>query len=92
MPTYNYRCTSCEHEFEEFQRITDNPLDTCPKCGEKKIKRLITGGSGFVLKGSGFYSTDYRSSSYQEGAKKAEADAKSSTPPLPKSADKKAKK
>lgn len=58
MPTYEYICEECEYQFEEFQKITDEPLITCPECGGK-IRRIITGGSGFILKGSGFYKTDY---------------------------------
>ena len=69
MPTYQYKCRKCGYEFEEFQGITDAPIDTCPKC-EGITVRIITGGAGFVLKGSGFYSTDYRSQSYREAEKK----------------------
>jgi putative FmdB family regulatory protein len=67
MPTYQYKCTVCAHEFEEFQRISEPPMGKCPECGDK-IERIITGGVGFVLKGSGFYSTDHRSESYKAGA------------------------
>lgn len=59
MPTYEYECDNCNKTFEVFQKITDEPLKKCPKCG-KKIKRLIGGGSGVIFKGSGFYATDYR--------------------------------
>jgi putative FmdB family regulatory protein len=59
MPTYEYECTHCGHGFEAFQKMTDKPLDKCPKCGYK-IKRLIGGGSGIIFKGPGFYATDYR--------------------------------
>jgi putative FmdB family regulatory protein len=58
MPTYEYRCYSCKHEFEEFQRITAKPLQKCPKCGGK-VQRIITGGSCVIFKGSGFYINDY---------------------------------
>ena len=61
MPTYEYECTHCSKVFDIFQKMTDEPLEVCPKCG-KKIKRLITGGSGVIFKGSGFYATDYRKS------------------------------
>ena len=77
MPTYQYHCTKCEHEFEKFQPINDKPLSVCPKelCGMKKwgkghVKRLISAGAGLIFKGSGFYITDYRSDSYKEAAKK----------------------
>lgn len=69
MPTYQYKCDHCGHEFEEFQRIVDKPLYECPQCGQKP-RRIITGGAGFLLKGSGFYATDYRSASYKEAARK----------------------
>jgi len=69
MPTYQYRCAHCGYDFEEFQSITEPPLSKCPKCGQKP-RRLITGGAGFLLKGSGFYTTDYRSESYKAAARK----------------------
>jgi putative FmdB family regulatory protein len=59
MPTYEYECTSCKHNFEAFQKITDKPLTHCPKCN-KKVKRLISAGAGVIFKGSGFYATDYK--------------------------------
>ncbi|MFA5311526.1 MAG: FmdB family zinc ribbon protein [Candidatus Omnitrophota bacterium] len=59
MPTYEYECANCNKVFEIFQKITDDPLKKCPKCN-KKIKRLIGGGSGLIFKGPGFYATDYR--------------------------------
>ena len=59
MPTYEYACTNCDHEFERFQSMTDEPLKRCPKC-RCKIKRLPGSGAGIIFKGSGFYETDYR--------------------------------
>jgi len=59
MPTYEYRCTACQHLFEEFQSIMDKPLKKCPQCGGR-IKRLIGTGAGIIFKGSGFYETDYK--------------------------------
>ena len=64
MPTYQYRCDHCGHEFEEFQSMTEDPIDVCPKC-QGKPRRLISGGAGLLFKGSGFYITDYRSSKYK---------------------------
>jgi putative FmdB family regulatory protein len=58
MPFYEYMCEACGHEFEEFQKITDKPVRTCPECGKRRVKRLISQTS-FVLKGSGWYVTDY---------------------------------
>ncbi len=73
MPTYDYRCDGCGHEFERFQSMTAKVLRTCPECGERKLKRLIGAGGAVIFKGSGFYQTDYRSASYK---KAAEADKK----------------
>jgi len=70
MPTYDYRCGACGHTFEHFQAISDPLLKKCPECRKPKLERLIGAGAGFLFKGAGFYITDYRSSSYQEGAKK----------------------
>ena len=69
MPTYQYKCTTCGFEFEEFQSMNDKPLNTCPKCGGKP-ERIISGGAGFLFKGSGFYITDHRSKAYKEAANK----------------------
>ncbi|TRZ96189.1 zinc ribbon domain-containing protein [bacterium] len=63
MPTYEYECSHCQHKFELFQKMTDQPLENCPKC-HKKVKRLIGAGSGIIFKGSGFYATDYRKKSH----------------------------
>ncbi len=60
MPTYDYRCQKCGHQFEVFQKITDDPIDTCPECNGK-AERVISGGTGLIFKGSGFYITDYKS-------------------------------
>lgn len=69
MPTYEYECRKCGHRFDHSQPIIAKPLTHCPKC-KSKIRRVISGGSGFLFKGSGFYATDYRSSSYKEKAGK----------------------
>lgn len=74
MPTYEYRCKACGHEFEEFQSITAPVLKKCPSCAKAKLERLIGTGSAVMFKGGGFYETDYRSESYKKAAK-AEADA-----------------
>lgn len=81
MPTYEYQCRSCAHRFEASQRITASPLTRCPQCG-KRVNRLISAGAGFLFKGSGFYTTDYRSKPYQEAAKKDKAQAESGRAPL----------
>ncbi len=68
MPTYDYRCDACEHEFETFHSITAKPLRKCPECGRLKLRRMIGPGAAIVFKGSGFYKTDYRSESYKKAA------------------------
>lgn len=72
MPTYEYACDSCSHEFEQFQSITAEPLKKCPSCGKPKLRRLISTGGAVLFKGSGFYETDYRSDSYKK-AQQAES-------------------
>ena len=69
MPTYDYICKACHHEFDAFQSITAKPLRKCPSCGAMKLQRLIGPGAGVIFKGSGFYQTDYRSESYKKDAK-----------------------
>lgn len=61
MPTYDYICSSCNHEFELFQSITAAPEKKCPKCGSE-LRKKISRGAGLVFKGSGFYITDYKKS------------------------------
>lgn len=62
MPTYEYECLSCGYRFDAFQKMNDEPLKSCPQC-QGGVKRLITGGTGIIIKGSGFHATDYRNSS-----------------------------
>jgi len=85
MPTYQYVCAKCGHNFDKVQSIKDNALTICPKedCAKKpwgkgKVKRAIVGGSGLLFKGTGFYETDYRSENYKAAAKK-EANAGASS-------------
>ena len=82
MPTYDYRCRSCKHEFEVFQSMTAGVLKKCPECGKLSLKRLIGPGAAVLFKGSGFYTTDYRSKSYQKQAKaeKEKQDPKAEKP------------
>ncbi len=75
MPTYEYECGACGHRFEQFQSITAKPVTVCPICRKRKVKRLVSGGAGFIFKGSGFYITDYRSEGYKEAAKREAAPA-----------------
>jgi putative FmdB family regulatory protein len=107
MPTYEYACEKCGQNFDAFQSMRDEPYRECPKelCrlkrwGQGKVKRLLGTGAGIIFKGSGFYATDYRSSSYKEAAKKeapekpaakpeAKREAKSQSPPTAASPEKK---
>lgn len=81
MPTYDYRCDACSHEFEEFESITAAPLETCPKC-DGRVRRLISAGNGLIFKGSGFYITDYKRSnngatSKEDSQKEKKSESKS---------------
>jgi len=62
MPTYEYGCTACGSEWEQVQRITEPPIEVCPKCGKTAAHRLISAGTNFILKGGGWYSDLYSSS------------------------------
>jgi len=68
MPTYDYVCDACQHEFELFQSMKDDPIRKCPQCKRLKLRRLFGTGAAVVFKGSGFYQTDYRSESYKKAA------------------------
>lgn len=101
MPTYDYVCQKCGHEFEAIHSIAAAPLKICPedlcakkKWGRGKVTKKIGAGAGLLFKGSGFYITDYRSEGYKSAAKKdsteAKPAAKSEAKPAPaKKADKK---
>ncbi len=71
MPTYDYLCDACGHEFELFQQMSDPVKRKCPKCGKPKLQRLIGTGAGVIFKGGGFYETDYRSENYKKAADEA---------------------
>ena len=86
MPTYEYVCAKCGHEFETVQTMSAKPLAKCPEdlCHQKKwgrgaVKRKIGGGAGLIFKGSGFYITDYRSEGYKQSAKKESEASKPAT-------------
>lgn len=64
MPTYEYECLKCGRRFELFQSMREKPKSRCPKC-KGKVRRLLGTGAGMIFKGSGFYTTDYRSESYK---------------------------
>ena len=90
MPTYEYECGACGHNFDEFQSITAAPLKKCPACKKRSLQRMIGSGAAVIFKGSGFYQTDYRSSEYKKAAKADKEAAKSSTDSSSKSDKKKA--
>ena len=88
MPTYEYECQKCGQVFEYFQNITDPPLKRCIRDGCRgRVKRLIGKGSGIIFKGSGFYTTDYRSPEYHEKAKKEKEAATAASDKKKKSAE-----
>jgi putative FmdB family regulatory protein len=68
MPTYDYKCSACGHQFELFHSMKDAPKKKCPKCAKNALERLIGAGGGLLFKGGGFYETDYRSDSYKKAA------------------------
>jgi putative FmdB family regulatory protein len=85
MPTYEYICEKCGHEFEAVQSMSAKPFKICPEdsCAQKKwgrgrVKKQIGAGAGLLFKGSGFYVTDYRSEGYKKSAKTDSAPAKTS--------------
>ena len=89
MPTYDYLCSECNFQFEYFQAMSDEPLNVCPQCSGP-VRRLVSGGTGLIFKGSGFYLTDYKKkSSSQTSANTSKstndtAGEKSKTPAEPK--------
>ena len=88
MPNYDYECQKCENRFEVFQSMKDAKLTDCPQeACDGQVKRLLGTGGGIIFKGSGFYETDYRSSSYKAGAKADESASKPKTSEGPKKAD-----
>ncbi|MBS1272407.1 MAG: hypothetical protein MAGBODY4_01552 [Candidatus Marinimicrobia bacterium] len=79
MPTYEYGCKNCGHRFEEFQRMSDDPITQCPECGEESVQRLVSGGAGLIFKGSGFYITDYKNKNSSPGNGSGEQDGRSAS-------------
>ena len=78
MPNYDYKCLECSHTFEVFQKMSEMPLDKCPKCGGK-VKRLIGPGAGPIFRGKGFYQTDYKNSGNSSSEKSKPAETKTTT-------------
>ncbi len=78
MPTYEYKCKQCGHHFDAFQKISDEPLTECPRCGGEVV-RVITGGTGLIFKGSGFYLTDYARKNSSSASKNGSSQKESSS-------------
>jgi putative FmdB family regulatory protein len=73
MPIYEYRCSSCGHELEALQKLSEAPLRECPSCNTESLVKQVS-AAGFQLKGSGWYATDFK------GGSKPAADKSSDTP------------
>ena len=69
MPIYEYQCQSCGHQFDVIQKVSDEKLTICPKCNEKKLKKLVT-SAGFKLKGTGWYETDFKNKKKEKKTEK----------------------
>lgn len=87
MPTYDYKCDNCGHEFETYQSMKDDKLTVCPSCGENTLKRLIGSGSGLIFKGSGFYLTDYKNKQTETSSAKSTTSESKKTEPAAASND-----
>ena len=70
MPTYDYICNDCEKMYEYFQPMSDAPMRECPKCKKNSLRRVISGGTGLIFKGSGYYLTDYKNKKTQSSENK----------------------
>lgn len=89
MPTYDYVCDQCGHEFEAFHSMKDDPIQICPECNAKKVRRMIGSGAGIIFKGSGFYETDYKRKSNGSNGSTGKKDSSSTTPGTSSSASEK---
>ena len=70
MPTYDYICNDCEKMYEYFQSMSDAPIKECPECKKNSLRRVISGGTGLIFKGSGYYLTDYKNKKNQSSENK----------------------
>ena len=78
MPIYEYKCSACNHSFEQLQKMTDKPLRTCPECGKNQLTKLISNTS-FQLKGTGWYVTDFKNNKKEEPKKNTEIKTETKT-------------
>ena len=78
MPIYEYRCESCEHQFDIIQKISDKKLTLCEKCNKHKLKKLVT-SAGFKLKGTGWYETDFKNKKKKKAEKTEKTEKKTKT-------------
>jgi putative FmdB family regulatory protein len=84
MPTYEYACSACGNEWEQAQRITEPPVELCPKCAKATAHRLISAGTNFILKGGGWYSDLYASPKAEKSEKASDkAEKPASDPAVP---------
>lgn len=83
MPIYEYQCKNCHHQFELIQKFSDKPETKCPKCLQETAEKMVS-ASGFQLKGTGWYVTDFKNK-----PKAASPDAASSSAPATKTEGKK---
>ena len=78
MPIYEYRCSSCGHEQEVLQKLSDLPLTECPACGKSTLRKLVS-AAGFHLKGSGWYATDFKGGSKPKEGSQDKSETKNET-------------
>ena len=76
MPIYEYACASCDHHLEALQKISEDPLVFCPECGEESLKKMVS-AAAFVLKGSGWYETDFKNSGKEKPKDSKASDGRS---------------
>ena len=74
MPTYNYKCLSCNEKFTVFQSMNDKPISNCQYCSSAKVEKMISSGTGLIFKGSGFYLTDYKNNKKNKSTKNKKID------------------
>ena len=86
MPIYEYKCEHCAHQLEILQKISDEPLKTCPECGQDALRKMIS-AAAFKLKGTGWYETDFKDKKPKGDTKTTDSTDKTDTKPKPDSTD-----